>query len=94
MMESNNKTFLEFSEHQNISNKLSYIEVSIMNVRLNTSLVIVSEANEKCSTLNLFDNTYSLSEGELIVGITFEPQSVQDSGIQPNHQYHGRNYNG
>ena len=76
------------------SNKLSYMDVSIMNVHLNTSLVIVSEANEKCSILNLFVYTYSLSEGELIVAITFEPQSVHDSGIQPNHQYHGRHYNG
>ena len=44
--------------------------------------------------MNLFANTYPLLEGELILRITFEPQGVDDSAIQPSHQYHGRNYNG
>ena len=37
---------------------------------------------------------YPLLEGELIVGIMFEPQGVHNSGIQPSHQYHGCNYKG
>ena len=44
--------------------------------------------------MNLFANTYPLLDGELILRITFEPQGVDDSAIQPSHQYHGRNYNG
>ena len=44
--------------------------------------------------LNLSVNIYPLLESELILRITFEPQDIDDSAIQPSHQYHGRNYNG
>ena len=35
------------------SNKLSYIEVSIMNVNLHTSVIIVRKTKEKCSRVQL-----------------------------------------
>ena len=85
------KTFLECSGHQNMINLAIYIlEFSTMNVHLNSSVAIVREAMEKCSLQ--FVNTYPLLKSELILRITFEPQSVDDSAIQPSHQYHGCNY--
>ena len=57
---------------------------------LHSLVIIVKKAKEK---LNLFVNTYPLLEGKLILRMTFEPQGEHDSGIQPSHQYHGRNYN-
>ena len=65
-----------------------------MNVHLNTSVFIFNEAKEKYLVMNLFANTYPLLEGKLIFRITFKPQGVDDSAIQPSHQYHGRNYSG
>lgn len=46
------------------------------------------------SVLNFVIYTYSLLEGELIVMITFEPQGVHNSGIQPSHYCHGNTYDG
>lgn len=37
-------------------------------------------------------NTYFWLLGLLIVIFTFNPQSVHDSGVQPNHQRQGNNY--
>ena len=50
--------------------------------------------NKNVPVMNLFVNTYPLLEGELILRITFEPQGVDDSAIQPSHHYHGCNFNG
>ena len=79
-------------EYDRVNLTIYHVEVSIMKVHLNFSVVIVSEATEKYSLQ--FVNTYPLLESELILRITFEPQSVDDSAIQPSHQYHGCNYNG
>ena len=80
-------------EYDRVNLTIYHVEVSIMKVHLNFSVVIVSEATEKYSVQ--FVDTYLLLESELIVTvIPFEPQSVDDFAIQPSHQYHGRKQNG
>ena len=65
-------------------NKLSYIEVQRSFEYFRTELSSMKR-KKNILVLNLFFNAYPLLESELILKITFEPQGIDYSAIQPSH---------